>query len=315
MLPSPPLTDPDVQISRIRFFRRELRSRRRSDGRSWVAAAGVASGEAATGLQHPLPTLRTRRCRRPRKARFRLAGWPLPGEGRTLRIATKGFRAFSRRPPFQGLPCRKLGVMSAAAFATPLSAARAQAAPLPSWNDGPAKQAIVDFVARVTTQGGAGLRPAGRAHRHLRQRRHALGRAADLLPVRVRARPRQGAGAAASRVEGRAAVQGRARGRSRQALAATGEKGMLELVAATHAGMTTRRVRKTVARLARDRAAPAFERPYTDLVYQPMLELLGYLRANGFKTFIVSGGGVEFMRPWPRRSTASRPSRSSARRA
>src|SRR3954451_13188734 len=65
--------------------------------------------EAATGLWHPLPTLRTRRCRRPRKARFRLAGWPLPGEGRTLRIASKGFRALSRRPPFQGLPCRKLG--------------------------------------------------------------------------------------------------------------------------------------------------------------------------------------------------------------
>ena len=65
--------------------------------------------EAATGLQHPLPTLRTRRCRRPRKARFRLAGWPLPGGGRTLWIATKGFRALSRRPPFQGLPCRKLG--------------------------------------------------------------------------------------------------------------------------------------------------------------------------------------------------------------
>jgi hypothetical protein len=69
--------------------------------------------EAATGLQHPLPTLRTRRCRRPRKARFRLAGWPLPGEGRTLRIATKGFRALSRRPPFQGLPCRKLGACGA----------------------------------------------------------------------------------------------------------------------------------------------------------------------------------------------------------
>jgi hypothetical protein len=64
---------------------------------------------AATGLWHPLPTLRMRRCRRPRKARFRLAGWPLPGGGRTLWIATKGFRAFSRRPPFQGLPCRKLG--------------------------------------------------------------------------------------------------------------------------------------------------------------------------------------------------------------
>src|SRR5215204_1405832 len=64
--------------------------------------------EAATGLQHPLPTLRTRRCRRPRKARFRLAGWPLLGGGRTLWIATKGFRALSRHPPFQGLPCRKL---------------------------------------------------------------------------------------------------------------------------------------------------------------------------------------------------------------
>src|SRR3954462_13800248 len=68
--------------------------------------------EAATGLRHPLPTLRTRRCRRPRKARFRLAGWPLPGEGRTLRIAAKGFRALSRRPPFQGLPCRKLGCIA-----------------------------------------------------------------------------------------------------------------------------------------------------------------------------------------------------------
>src|SRR5215210_6269260 len=74
--------------------------------------------EAATGLQHPLPTLRTRRCRCLRKARFRLAGWPLPGEGRTLRIATKGFRALSRHPPFQGLPCRKLGSMpTPAAFA------------------------------------------------------------------------------------------------------------------------------------------------------------------------------------------------------
>ena len=77
--------------------------------------------EAATGLQHPLPTLRTRRCRRPRKARFRLAGWPLPGEGRTLRIATKGFRAFSRRPPFQGLPCRKLGSRPWSACAGALS--------------------------------------------------------------------------------------------------------------------------------------------------------------------------------------------------
>ena len=59
---------------------------------------------------------------------------------------------------------------------------------------------------------------------------------------------------------------------------------------------------------------PRFQRPYTEMVYQPMLELLAYLRANGFKTYIVSGGGVEFMRPWTERSMAFRPSRSSAAR-
>ena len=92
--------------------------------------------EAATGLQHPLPTLRTRRCRRPRKARFRLAGWPLPGEGRTLRIATKGFRAFSRHPPFQGLPCRKLGARRApGAQARHLHGSPAQDAAVPASAD------------------------------------------------------------------------------------------------------------------------------------------------------------------------------------
>ena len=64
--------------------------------------------EATAGLRHPLPTLHERRCRRPCKARFRLAGWPLPGGSRTLWIAMKGFRSSSRRPPFQDLACRKL---------------------------------------------------------------------------------------------------------------------------------------------------------------------------------------------------------------
>src|SRR4051794_35721763 len=92
--------------------------------------------EAATGLQHPLPTLRTRRCRRPRKARFRLAGWPLLGGGRTLWIATKAFRAFSRRPPFQGLPCRKLGACRAPrAQARHLHGSPAQDAAVPASAD------------------------------------------------------------------------------------------------------------------------------------------------------------------------------------
>jgi hypothetical protein len=83
-----------------------------------------------------------------------------------------------------------------------------------------------------------------------------------------------------------------------KAMAASGEKGLMALMAATHAGMTADDFSKIVTdwlARARDRR---FKRPYTELVYQPMLELLAYLRASGFKTFIVSGGGIEFMRPW-----------------
>lgn len=86
-----------------------------------------------------------------------------------------------------------------------------------------------------------------------------------------------------------------------QAVAAAGEKGLLEVVAATHVGNTTEEFAQIVANWIGGARHPRFNRPYTDLVYQPMLELLIYLRANGFKTFIVSGGGVEFMRPWVER--------------
>jgi hypothetical protein len=70
---------------------------------------------------------------------------------------------------------------------------------------------------------------------------------------------------------------------------------------ATHAGMTNDEFAKIVADWLASARDPRFKRPYTELVYQPMLELLAYLRAAGFKTFIVSGGGVEFMRPWAER--------------
>jgi hypothetical protein len=81
-----------------------------------------------------------------------------------------------------------------------------------------------------------------------------------------------------------------------KALAAAGEHGLLEIVAATHSGMTTEAFNKSVDEWLRNARHPRFDRPYTELVYQPMLEVLSYLRANGFKTFIVSGGGIEFMR-------------------
>ena len=80
-----------------------------------------------------------------------------------------------------------------------------------------------------------------------------------------------------------------------------GEKGLLEIMAATHAGMTTEEFSRPCSDWLATARHPRFNRPYTDLVYQPMLELLAFLRANQFKTFIVSGGGIEFMRPWTER--------------
>src|SRR5262249_35853023 len=86
-----------------------------------------------------------------------------------------------------------------------------------------------------------------------------------------------------------------------EGVAASGEKGVLEIVAATHTGMTTDEFTQTVTGWIGSARNPKTGRRSTEMVYQPMLELLGYLRANGFKTFIVSGGGVEFMRPWTER--------------
>jgi hypothetical protein len=83
---------------------------------------------------------------------------------------------------------------------------------------------------------------------------------------------------------------------------AQGEKGLLEVVAATHAGMTTDEFAGSVAEWMKTARHPSLDRSYDSLVYKPMLELLGYLRANGFKTFIVSGGGVEFMRLFAERA-------------
>jgi phosphoserine phosphatase len=84
-------------------------------------------------------------------------------------------------------------------------------------------------------------------------------------------------------------------------VAASGEKGLMEIVAATHAGMTTDEFAGIVEEWIASARHPATGRLFTEMVYQPMIELLAYLRGNGFKTFIVSGGGVEFMRPWSER--------------
>ena len=86
--------------------------------------------------------------------------------------------------------------------------------------------------------------------------------------------------------------------RDMKTLADSGERGMVELIMATHADMTIEEFERIVTHWLATARHPRFKRPYTELVYQPMLELLAFLRANGFQTFIVSGGGIEFMRPW-----------------
>ena len=175
--------------------------------------------------------------------------------------------------------------------------AQAPADPLPSWNDGAAKKSITDFVARVTTEGGADFVPPDQriatfdndgtlwAEQPMYfQLVFALDRVKALAAKHPEWKKKQ---------PFKAVLED-----DRKALAALGENGFLQIMAATHTGMTTEEFAKIVADWLATARHPRFNRPYTELVYQPMLELLAYLRANGFKTFIVSGGGIEFMRPW-----------------
>jgi phosphoglycolate phosphatase-like HAD superfamily hydrolase len=175
-----------------------------------------------------------------------------------------------------------------------------QADPLPSWNDGPVKRAILEFVARTTAAGSSDFVPVPERIATFDndgtlwteqpiyfQVAFAMDRVKALAPQHPEWKT----------LEPFKSVLAD----DRAALAAMGEKGLLEIMAATHAGLTTVEFAKAVTDWLATARHPRFNRPYTDLVYQPMLELLAFLRANQFKTFIVSGGGIEFMRPWTER--------------
>jgi phosphoserine phosphatase len=198
------------------------------------------------------------------------------------------------------------GVDRSAAGALAPTAGATQPAPaatadvLRSWNDSAAKQAIVDFVGRVTRVGGPDF--VAEAERIATfdndgtlwaekpvpfQLLFAFDRVKAMAPQHPDWRTRQ---PFASVLKGDMA-----------GVAASGEKGVLQLLAATHAGMTTEEFSQIVHEWITTARHPQTGRLYTDMVYQPMLELLTYLRGNGFKTYIVSGGGVEFMRPWAER--------------
>ena len=174
--------------------------------------------------------------------------------------------------------------------------ARAQGAdPLPSWMDRPAKARIVAFVQTVTKPGSSDFVPAAERiavfdndgtlwseQPAYFQLFFAIDRVKALAPQHPEWTTTQ---------PFKAVLDG-----DMKALAATGEKGLLTLIMTTHTGNTTDEFNAIVKQWLATARHPKFNRPYNELVFQPMLELLAYLRANGFQTWIVSGGGVEFMR-------------------
>ena len=177
----------------------------------------------------------------------------------------------------------------------PAAASATAADLLPSWSDAAARARIIAFVQTVTDPRGQGyVAPAERIavfdndgtlwseQPAYFQLAFAIDRVRALSSKHPEWRARQ-------------PFQGVLEG-DLKAVAATGERGLLELVMATHANLTTEEFAAVVRDWVATARHPTLKRPHTELVYQPMLELLSYLRANGFKTYIVSGGGVEFMR-------------------
>ncbi|MFA9476430.1 MAG: HAD family hydrolase [Filomicrobium sp.] len=178
--------------------------------------------------------------------------------------------------------------------------ALAAADPLPSWNDGATKERIVNFVEAVTDPTGKDFVPPAEriavfdndgylwAEKPAYfQLLFAIDRVKALAPQHPEWKTTQ---------PFKAALEG-----DMEALAASGQQGLVELVMASHAGITPEEFQDIVSDWLATAKHPRFKKPYTDLVYQPMLELLSYLRQNGFKTFIVSGGGIEFVRAWSQR--------------
>jgi hypothetical protein len=169
--------------------------------------------------------------------------------------------------------------------------------PLPSWQDDETRREIVTFVRQVAAPESPDYIPSGQRIAVFDndgtlwsekpvyfQLLFAMDRVRELAPQHPEWKTQQ---------PFKAVLEN-----DMKALADSGEAGLLELIMATHAGMTTAEFEAIVSDWLAVAVHPDRKRPFTELVYQPMLELLAYLRANGFATYIVSGGGIEFMRPW-----------------
>jgi len=182
-------------------------------------------------------------------------------------------------------------------FVFAASIALGQSDPLPSWNDGPAKKAVMEFVAKVTKEGSPDFVPVAERIATFDndgtlwceqpvpvQLYFALDRVKALAPQHPEWKDKE---PFASLLKG-----------DLNTPLAGGDRAILELFMATHTGMTTVEFEQIVKDWLATAKHPKTGRLFTEMTYQPMLELLAYLRANGFKNFIVSGGGIEFMRPW-----------------
>lgn len=196
---------------------------------------------------------------------------------------------------YLGRPIARMAFLAVLSLAS--VAPRALAQDLASWNDGTARKAIVDFVTAVTTEGGADyVEPADRIavfdndgtlwseQPMYVQLAFALDRVKALAPQHPEWKDTE---------PFKSVIAGDMKG-----VAASGQKGLLQIVGATHAGMTSNAFTQVATDWIATAKHPTTGKPYTSMIYQPMLELIDYLKANGFEVFIVSGGGIEFMRPW-----------------
>jgi phosphoglycolate phosphatase-like HAD superfamily hydrolase len=192
-----------------------------------------------------------------------------------------------------------VGILAFAAIGS--SGQPSGADPLPSWNDTAPKKAIQAFVARVIRAGGPDFVPGTdriavfdndgtlwSEQPMYFQLLFAFDRVRALAPEHPEWKDQQ---------PFKGVVEG-----DMKAVAASGEKGLMQILAVSHAGNTTDEFNTIVTDWIATARHPTTKKLYTEMVYQPMLEVLSYLRANGFKTYIVSGGGMEFMRPWVERA-------------
>jgi phosphoserine phosphatase len=176
-----------------------------------------------------------------------------------------------------------------------VAASQAIADPLPSWNDGPTKDRIIEFVHEVTNRASPWFVPAEDRiatfdqdgtlwveHPLYAQAQFALARLRELAPKHPEWKTEE---------PFRTVLTG-----DENALGVLSEADWMRIVVATHAGMSTEELEPIVRAWLKTARHPRFDRPYTELVYEPMLELMSYLRDNGFQTYIVTGGGEEFVR-------------------